>query len=84
MLALISAFCHYGGNLISIYSMPALSATVSFLFGRISTLVTVLWGLYYREFAGTSRKTKLLLLAGILLFFTAVAVLGYYTYGMNR
>ncbi len=82
-LTMIAAVCHYGGNLISIYSMPALSATVSFLFGRVSTLVTVLWGLFYKEFANTSRRTKLWLALGIGLFLLAVLILAYYTNGMK-
>ena len=83
LLSAIAAICHYGGNLISIYSMPALSATVSFLFGRVSTLVTVLWGLFYKEFDNTSRKTKLWLASGIGLFIVAVLILAYYTNGMK-
>ena len=64
----ICGACHYGGNLISIYSMPALTATISFLLGRTSSLWTIFWGMYYKEFAGISRKTKILLASSIGLF----------------
>ena len=69
LLGMISALCHYGGNLISIYSMPALSATISFLLGRTSNLWTIFWGIYYKEFADISRKTTLTLVLSIALFF---------------
>lgn len=69
LLGMISALCHYGGNLISIYSMPALSATISFLLGRTSNLWTIFWGIFYKEFANISRKTTFMLVLSILLFF---------------
>ena len=81
LLGVIAALCHYGGNLISIYSMPTLSATVSFLFGRFATAVTIFWGLFYGEFAGSSRRTKIILTIGILLYFLNFIPLGIYTYG---
>jgi phosphoglycerol transferase MdoB-like AlkP superfamily enzyme len=49
----------------------------------VSTLVTVLWGLFYKEFANTSRRTKLWLALGIGLFLLAVLILAYYTNGMK-
>lgn len=68
-LSMISAMCHYGGNLISIYSMPALSATISFLLGRTSNLWTIFWGIFYKEFTGISLKTTITLILSISLFF---------------
>lgn len=74
-LSAVSAFCHYGGNIISIYSMPMISATVSFLLGRSSALWTIFWGMLYREFSHTSRKTKILLYSSIVLYFFGIALL---------
>lgn len=76
VLSLISASCHYGGNLISIYSMPAISATMSFLFGRSSAVWTYFWGIFYGEFAGSKRKTITWLSIGLAMYFVAVALLG--------
>jgi len=75
----ISAFCHYGGNLIAIYSMPVISATFAFLFGRSSAVWTYFWGLYYGEFSNSKRKTWIVLSLGILLFFAGVFLLGLFT-----
>lgn len=77
-LSAIAAVCHYGGNLISIYSMPAISATLSFLFGKSANVWTIFWGIYYKEFAGISGKTKRLLWTGILLYFVGIGFLGIY------
>lgn len=78
LLSAIAAVCHYGGNLISIYSMPAISATLSFLFGKSANVWTIFWGIYYKEFAGISRKTRRLLWLGILLYFVGIGFLGAY------
>ena len=73
-----AALCHYGGNLMSIYSMPALSATVSFLLGKSANVWTIFWGMYYKEFSHISRKTKVLLWSGIGLYFAGIILLGIY------
>lgn len=73
-----AAFCHYGGNLMSIYSMPALSATVSFLLGKSANVWTIFWGMYYKEFSNISRKTKIFLWSGIGLYFAGIILLGIY------
>lgn len=82
LFGLIAAFCHYGGNLISLYCMPKLSATLSFLLGRVYGVVTILWGLAFREFANSSRKTIILLATGVLLNLLALLLLGYYSIHM--
>lgn len=74
--SMICALCHYGGNMISIFSMPAISATMSFLFGRFSSVVTYFWGIFYKEFSGSSKKTIAMLVVGLILFFVAVGLLG--------
>lgn len=75
LLSAISALCHYGGNVISIYSMPMISATVSFLLGRSSALWTIFWGMFHHEFSNTSRKTKTYLGASIALYLTGILLL---------
>lgn len=81
LLGAISACCHYGGNMLSIYAMPVLSATMSFLFGKTSSLWTYFWGFYYKEFKGAKKKTLALLIFGILLYFGGIGLLFYYNYG---
>lgn len=81
MLGAISACCHYGGNVLSIYAMPAISATLSFLFGKTSTVWTYFWGFYYREFQGAKKKTMITLFGGIALYFVGLALLFVYNYG---
>ncbi len=81
VLSAISAACHYGGNLLSIYAMPAISATLSFLFGKTSNIWTYFWGLYYGEFKNARKKTMLVLTAGLLLYFCGLALLFFYNFG---
>lgn len=80
LMGAISAFCHYGGNLISIYAMPVLSATLSFLFGRTSNVWTYLWGLFYGEFKGSKRRTMAVLFSGILLYIAGTLLLAVFNY----
>lgn len=79
LYGLISALCHYGGNMISIYSMPGLTATLSFLYGRSSSLWTYFWGLFYREFVGAKKKTLVVLSVGLALYFVGMALIGILT-----
>lgn len=81
LLGAVAACCHYGGNVLSIYAMPAISATMSFLFGKTANLWTYFWGFYYREFQGAGRKTILTLTAGLLLYFAGLGLLFFYNYG---
>lgn len=81
LLGAISACCHYGGNVLSIYAMPAISATLSFLFGKTSTVWTYFWGFYYKEFQGAKKKTMVMLFVGIGLYFVGLGLLFVYNYG---
>ncbi len=81
LFSLIAMVCHYGGNLLSIYAMPVLSATLSFLFSRTVNIWTYFWGFFYKEFAGSKKRTYLLLFFGILLFFIGLGLLGLFNYG---
>lgn len=80
LLGVIAAVCHYGGNLISIYAMPVLSATLSFLFGRTANVWTYFWGLFYKEFAGSKKRTYLVLFGGVVLYFLGVLLLALFNY----
>lgn len=80
LLGAIAAVCHYGGNLLSLYSMTALSASVSFLLGRVYGVITILWGLVFREFAGSSKRTKTLLTIGVALNIVAILILAWFMY----
>lgn len=81
LLSAISAACHYGGNVLSIYAMPTISATLSFLFGKTSTVWTYFWGFYYKEFQNAKRKTMVTLLVGLFLYFAGLALLFLYNFG---
>ena len=81
VMSAISAVCHYGGNVLSIYSMPAISATLSFLFGKTSTIWTYFWGCYYREFEGAKKITMATLFAGLALYFVGLGLLFFYNFG---
>ena len=81
VLGLVSSLCHYGGNLMSIYSMTTISATLSFLFGRTANLWTYFWGFYYGEFKGAKKKTLVVLSIGLLLYFVGLGLLFLYNFG---
>lgn len=81
LMSAISAVCHYGGNLLSIYSMPAISATLSFLFGKTSTVWTYFWGIYYKEFDGAKKSTLITLYLGLILYFIGLGLLFVYNFG---
>jgi hypothetical protein len=78
VLSAISACCHYGGNLISIYSMPAISATISFLLGKSAALWTIFWGVFYKEFSGVSAKTRRILWYSIALHIVGIIALAFF------
>lgn len=78
-MAILSGICHYGGNLLTIYSLPLLSAPVSNLLTRTSTIWTYFWGIAYGEFRGSSMKSKIILYIGILIFIVGTALL---TFGL--
>ena len=64
----------------SIYSMPTISATLSFLFGRTANLWTYFWGFYYKEFQGARKKTLAVLSLGLLLYFGGLGLLFLYNF----
>lgn len=75
ILAVISGVCHYGGNLLTIYSLPLLSAPVSNLLQRTSGIWTYFWGLAYGEYNGASRKSKVYLAIGVGIYILGTVML---------
>ena len=45
----------------------------------MNAFITILWGLAFREFAGSSKKTAFLLGLGLFINVMALVVLGIYT-----
>lgn len=80
LLALGAGICHYGGNLMQIYSLPLLSAPVSNLLLKTSSLWTYLWGVVYGEYKGAILKSKLYLAAGIAFYAVGIVILTYALY----
>lgn len=68
VLGLCAGVCHYGGTILQIYSLPALSAPVSALLVRTSALWTFLWGIIYGEYKGSRKTVKAWLACGISLY----------------
>lgn len=79
LLGAVSACCHYGGNILSVFATPVLSPAITFLLGRTSSMWTYFWGIAYKEFAGAKRKTIVMLVLGIATFVAGILLL---TFGM--
>lgn len=80
LMALGAGMCHYGGNLMQIYALPLLSAPVSNLLLKTSSLWTYLWGVLYGEYRGAILKSKLYLAAGIGAYAVGILILTYALY----
>ena len=80
LMALGAGICHYGGNLMQIYALPLLSAPVSNLLLKTSSLWTYLWGVVYGEYKGAIRKSKLYLALGIGAYAVGIVILTYALY----
>lgn len=76
-LGLIAGFCHYGGTILQIYALPPLSAPVSSLLIRTSSVWTFFWGILYGEYKGASKKVIQWLAAGIALYLIGTVYLTY-------
>jgi drug/metabolite transporter (DMT)-like permease len=74
-LGLGSGICHYGGNLLLIYALPLVSAPVSMLLSKTSSIWTYAWGIVYGEYKGASIKSKITLIAGIVGYIIGVLML---------
>lgn len=74
-MALISAFAHYGGNIIHTIAIPVVSVAIAWPMGTTSNIWSYIWGLGYGEFKGCSKKTYAILFSGMILFFAGVVLL---------
>jgi len=63
-----------------IYALPLLSAPVSNLLLKTSSLWTYLWGVVYGEYKGAIRKSKLYLALGIGAYAVGIVILTYALY----
>lgn len=75
MLASIAAFCHFGGNVLHAIFAPVVSVAIATVIGNSYHCWSYIWGMIYGEFKGTSKKTKGILLGGIVLFVAGVILI---------
>jgi hypothetical protein len=74
-MALVAAFCHFGGNILHAIAAPVVSVVVATPLGYSYSMWSYVWGLLYGEFKGAKGRTYAVLGAGIVLFVAGVAVL---------
>lgn len=74
-MAILSAFCHFGGNLLNAVASPVVSVVIATGIGYSYGIWSYLWGIVYGEFKGAKRKTLLVLGCGILLFVVGIVLL---------
>lgn len=75
ILALIAAFCHFGGNVLHSIAAPVVSVVIATGIGYSYGMWSYLWGLIYGEFKGAGRRTFGVLGGGIALFAAGVIIL---------
>ncbi|MEH7236420.1 hypothetical protein [Bacillus sp. JJ1562] len=80
LMGSLSGICHYGGNILSIFTAPILSVPVTFLLGQTSHMWTYLWGIIFKEYNGTKISTKLTLGAGIFVYVIGIFLLSFGLY----
>lgn len=74
-MALIGAFCHFGGNILHSVAAPVVSIVIATGIGYSYGMWSYLWGLVYGEFKGAGGRTFGVLGGGILLFAAGVLIL---------
>lgn len=75
-MALVSAVCHFGGNLGYAISAPVLSYAVAWPISTSYNIWHYVWGIAYGEFRNTSWKTKVILGLGMMGMVAGVLILG--------
>ncbi|MEG1407980.1 MAG: hypothetical protein RSD23_08975, partial [Ruthenibacterium sp.] len=75
VMALIAAFCHFGGNVLHAIAAPVVSVVIATTLGNSYSMWSYVWGLAYGEFRGAHKKTYLLLASGVGLFLAGIVVL---------
>lgn len=74
-MALIGAFCHFGGNILQSVAAPVVSVVIATGIGYSYGMWSYLWGLVYGEFKGAGGRTFGVLGGGILLFAAGILIL---------
>ena len=74
-MAIISAFCHFGGNLLNAVAAPVVSVVIATGIGYSFGIWSYLWGIVYGEFAGAKRKTLGVLVCGLGFFIAGIVIL---------
>ena len=74
-MAVISAFCHFGGNLLNAVAAPVVSVVIATGIGYSFGIWSYLWGIVYGEFAGAKRKTLGVLVCGLGFFIAGIVIL---------
>lgn len=74
-MAVISAFCHFGGNLLNAVASPVVSVVIATGIGYSYGIWSYLWGMIYGEFSGAKKKTLFVLGIGLLLFIAGIVIL---------
>lgn len=80
IFGLISAFAHYGGNIIHSFATPVVSLAISWPLGQTYNMWSYVWGLVYGEYKGASRKVRLTLGLGIGSYISGILLLGFALY----
>ena len=74
-MAIISAFCHFGGNLLNAVAAPVVSVVIATGIGYSFGIWSYLWGIVYGEFVGAKRKTLGVLVCGLGFFIAGIVIL---------
>ena len=74
-MALIAAFCHFGGNVLHAVAAPVVSVAIATPLGYSYSMWSYIWGLAYGEFRGAAARTYVALAGGIALFAGGVVLL---------
>lgn len=74
-LGILSAFAHYGGNIIHTFATRNLSSVVSWPLGFTAGLWTQMWGLVFGEFKGSPKKAYFLLGGGVLCYLVGALII---------
>ena len=74
-MAVISAFCHFGGNLLNAIAAPVVSIVIATGIGYSFGIWSYLWGIVYGEFSGAKKKTLGVLGCGLAFFIVGIVIL---------
>lgn len=75
LMAFLSGFFHFGGNLIYTMATPVISHAIAWPMGTSFNIWTYIWGLGYGEYKGAKKRTIFTLVLGMLLFVAGVLLL---------